>query len=339
MAVDNSNEAIVERELASLEGDVSSAINNLEAAAAGYAKFSVIQQGFDNNPVWDITKGREVAFAGLGDLPADSPVLAIPPFIFNPEDYLNSDLLKKYSYESEFYEDVMEPALIDLINAESYFIQKDVQDALFDLMRERDLQVLNDQTDAVDRKQAERGFPMPTSMLMSARNEIIKQHGDKRYDRNSEITALIADRAHTGMLAALGEGNKMESVRSQFQLEYGKLYWQAAGYIINQWEAEVRAEIARFQGDLDLVKSKTSTDEAMAQHDYQYEQLKNAQEVERLRVSVEEMRANLASWEKSATMRVAAAQDSLNYYKGKVEQTLGILNDVAYQDYVGVEQT
>lgn len=334
MAVDNSNEAIVERELASLQGDVATAIRNLEAAASARYYPEATQVGFDNNPTWANQKGREVTLAGLGDLPSDRPELIIPPFVFNPEDYLNSDLLKKYSYESEFYDEIMEPKLVELINAQSYFIQQDVQDALFNLMRERDLQVLNDQTDAVDRKQAERGFPMPTSILMAARNEVIKQHGDKRFDRNSEITALIADRAHTGMLTALGEGNKMEGVRSQFQLEYGKLYWQAAAYIISQWEAETRAEIARFQADLDLIKSKTSTDEAMAGHDNEHLQRENQKELERLRTSIAEMSANLQSWQQSAQMRVAASRDALDYYKGHVEQTLGILNDVAYSDEV-----
>lgn len=337
MAVDNSNEAIVERELQTLESDVEASIRNLEAAASARAYYSLTQAGFDNNPEWNITRGREVALAGLGDLPTDRPELTIPPFIFNPEDYINSDLLKKYSYDSEFYDDIMEPKLVELINAQSYFIQKDVQDALFNLMRERDLQVLNDQTDAVDRKQAQRGFPMPDSMLMSARNEVIKQHGDKRFDRNSEVTTIIADRAHAGMLAALGEGNKMESVRSQFQLEYGKLYWQAAGYIINQWEAEMKAELARFQGDLDLIKTSTATDEAMAGHDQAYEQMEQAKQIERLRGSIAELSINLQSWEQSSRMQVSAATESLNYYKGKVEQTLGILNDVAYKDYADEE--
>jgi hypothetical protein len=339
MAVDNSNEAIVERELQGLEADVDAAIRNLEAAASSRASFSVGQTGFDNNPTWTITKGREVALAGLGDLPVDRPELTYPPFVFNPEDYLNSDLLKKYSYDSEFYDNIMEPKLVDLINAQSYFIQADVQQALFDQMHERDIQVLNDQTDAVDRKQAERGFPMPTSILMSARNEVIKQHGDKRYDRNSEVTTIIADRAHAGMMGALGEGNKMESVRSQFQLEYGKLYWQAAGYIINQWEAEVKAEVARFQGDLDLIKSQTATEEAMAGHDQSYEAMEQAKQLERLRTAVAEMGVNLKTWLQETDMRMRSAQDSLNYYKGKVEQTLGILNDVAYEDYADKDQT
>ena len=330
MAVDNSNEAIVERELESLKGDVDSAISNLESAASARYYPEATQVGFDNNPTWDIIKGREVTLAGLGDLPSDRPELTIPPFVFNPEDYLNSDLLQKYSYISEFYDEVMEPKLVELINAQSYFIQKDVQDALFNLMHDRDIQILNDQTDAVDRKQAERGFPIPTSILMAARNEVIKQHGDKRFDRNSEITALIADRAHTGMLAALGEGNKMESVRSQFQLEYGKLYWQAAGYIINQWEAETKADIARFQGDLDLIKMRTATDDSMAGHDNEHLQRENQKELERLRTSIAEMQTRLQSWVKSADMRTQASTEALDYYKGHVEQTLGILNDVAY---------
>ncbi len=310
MAADPANEAIVTEEINYLKTEADAAVRDLKTAAQSYASFYAVQAGFDNNPSWEVGEGREVVLAGLGDLPGDRPELVIPPFVFNPEDYLNSDLLEKYSYISEFYDDIMEPKLVELIEAQSYFINESVQDALFALTHDRDIQILNDQIDAVDRKQASRGFPMPDSMLLAARNEVIVQHGDIRSGRNSEITALIAERAHTGMLAALGEGNKMEQVRSQFQLEFGKLYWNAAGYIINQWEAEVKAEIARFQGDLDLIKQNTGVDTTMAGFDLQYEQLENQKQLERLRVTVQELGMNLDSWKTSAGQRVAAARDA-----------------------------
>jgi hypothetical protein len=335
MAVDNENLALVQGEISKLESDSESAINDLKAAASARATFYTSQEGFDNNPNWVLPTGREVSMAGLGDLPVDKPELDIPIFTFNPEDYLNSDLLKKYSYQSEFYEDVLEPKLLTLIEAQSYFISEAVQDALFNQTRDRDLQILNDLVDATDRKQSTRGFPMTTDMQMAARNEHIVAHGDKRADRNREITALIAERAHDGMKHAITEGNKMEQVRSQFQLEYGRLYWNAAQYIINQWEAEVRAQVAEYQGEIDLIKLGTGVSEAGADFDLKYSSLEQAKQLERLRTTVSEMTTNFESWKKSAEQRVAAAESALDYYRGNIESALGVITDVAYKDETG----
>lgn len=335
MAVDQENLDVVETEINKLNSLTASAVSDLQAAASARLYPELSQTGFDNNPSWTLPNGREVSMVGLGDLPVDKPDLVIPEFIFNPEDYINSDLLERYSYVSEFYDNILEPKLIELMNAQSYFIAQEVQDALFQQTRERDLQILNDQVDAVDRKMAARGFPMPTSMLMAARNEVIMQHGDRRSDRNREITALIAERAHAGMMGALTEGNRMEDVRSRFQLEYGRLYWNAAQYIINQWEAEVRARIAEYQGEIDLIKLGTAVSEKHADLDLQYSGLEQNKQLERLRSHVEEMTSNLDAWKKSADMRVDAAKSILDYYKGNIEAALTAINDVAFKDYTG----
>ena len=335
MAADPLNEAIVTEELTYLKAAADEAVRDLKTAASSYAEFYTSQIGFDNNPYWETGKAREVLLSGIGDLPIDRPELLIPPFVFNPEDYLSPAILEKYNYISQFYDDIMEPKLIELLEAQSYFINKEIQDALFQETHERDIQIFNDQLDAVDRKMAARGFPMPDSMLLAARNEIIVQYGDRRSDRNKEITALIADRAHSGMMGALAEGNKMEQVRSQFQLEYGKLYWQAARYIIDQWEAEVKAQIAIFQGDIDLIKANTGALDSNATHDLQYEQLQSQKQLERLRATIQEMMANLDSWKTSASQRVEAATSALDYYKGNVQGALGILNDITNDDLTG----
>ena len=85
---------------------------------------------------------------------------------------------------SEFFDNFLEPQLIEFIEANSYFIREEVQDALFRLTHDRDLQILDDQIDKQDRVQARRGFPIPNAMILAARNEILKQYADRRGDRN-----------------------------------------------------------------------------------------------------------------------------------------------------------
>ena len=332
MAVDAANLAIVEAEITKLDSESASAIADLKAAASSYLDPQLSQAGFDNNPTWTLPDGKEIAMAGIGDLPIDKPDLDIPAFIFNPEDYINSDLLQKYSYVSAFYDDVLEPKLVQLIQAESYFISQTVQDALFNQTQERDLQILNDEVDAIDRKMASRGFPSVDSILQAARSEAIARWGDRKSDRNREITALIAERAHDGMKHAITQGNAMEQVQSQFQLEFGRLYWNAAQYIISQWEADVKAKVAEYQGEIELIKTKTSVDESNVNFDFQYAGLENQQQLARLSGHVQEMTSNLSAWQTSAEQKVAAMKDALDYYRGNMESALGVLNDVAFKD-------
>lgn len=333
---ETTNSQYVRDSVNALEASAESAIRDLLTAAMSRYYPAITQTGFDNNPTWTLPDGREVDLAGLGDLPVDRPTLDIPPFVFNPEDYLNDEMLEKYSYKSEFYDDFLEDKLIDFINAESYFITKEVQDALFNETHERDLQILSDMTDQVDRQMTgKRGFPLPISMKNAAINELIKKYGDTRDSRNSEITALIAERAHDGVKHSISEGNKMESVRSQFQLAFGKLYWDAARYIIDKWEAEIRANIAEFNGEIDLIKAKTGTDKAMADYDLDYTKMDQEQQLARLKGHIDEMNGNIDTWKQSTAMQIRAAEDAVNYYKSQTIASLGVLNDIGSEDYTG----
>jgi hypothetical protein len=339
MAADQEVFSFVKDQVDSLINDAESAISQLQTYAMSYYNPAVTQVGFENNPAWDITEGERVAFAGLSDVPPDSPTLYIPPFVFNPEDYITADMLQKYSYESEFFDEFLDPRIRQYIDSQSYFLDPTVQDALFETSRERDLQALNDALDAQDRIQARRGFPVPTSMNLAARNDIIKKYQDTYADKNKEATALIAEKSLQEKMHAMDTGIKMEDIRSRFELEFGKLYWMAADYIIKQYEAEVRANIAKFQGELDLVKTETDTDIKNAGFDYEYEKLRHDQQVQRLNASIEEMRGNIDTWKTRAQMRIDAATASVEYYKSAVGSANGILNDIGYSDSTGTTPT
>jgi hypothetical protein len=176
-------------------------------------------------------------------------------------------------------------------------------------------------------------------MNLAARNDIIKKYQDTYADKNKEATALIAEKSLQEKMHAMDTGIKMEDIRSRFELEFGKLYWMAADYIIKQYEAEVRANIAKFQGELDLVKTETDTDIKNAGFDYEYEKLRHDQQVQRLNASIEEMRGNIDTWKTRAQMRIDAATASVEYYKSAVGSANGILNDIGYSDSTGTTPT
>lgn len=319
-----------------LFSEAQSAISDLQAAASALYTAFLTQTGFDNNPNWNVDRGREVALSGMGGLPADAPTFDKPIFVFNPEDYLNSDLLQRYSYQSDFFDNFLDTRLRTYIDSAGYFLEQTVQDALFEQTRQRDLQTLNDALDAVDRKMARTGFPVPTSMHLAARNDIIKKYQDTYADRNKEITALIAAKSLEEKLAAIEAGVKMEDIRSRFQLEFGRLYWQAADYIIKKYESDVRAEMAEYEGQLKMILAKLEADRQMAGFDVQYEQMDQNKELARLEAHVAEMKVNFDSWKQEADMRLKAAEFAAEFYGKASLAWLGGVNLVDFVDKTGV---
>ena len=331
MADNQANIDAIGDAVSSIKSDLDSAVGNLQAQAMATYTPAVTQVGFDNNPSWENIRGRDVTMPGLGDLPADRPNLIPPAFVFNPEDYLSADLLQRYSYESDFFDVFLDPRIRDYIDSQAYFLAQGVQDALFEVSRQRDLQILNDALDAIDRQQARRGFPIPTSIHAAARADVVKKYQDTYADRNKEITALIADKSLQEKMHAMDTGIKMEDIRSRFQLEFGRLYWQATDYLIKKYEADVRLAIADFEADLESVKLKANIDSKTSDTDLAYVRLDQEKELARLEATLAEMQGNIATWTKSVDMQVKAAESAIDYYSRTV---LGWTGQANYVDIV-----
>jgi len=329
MASENLYE-LVNNQINQLFSSAESSIADLKTSARNRFYPDTGQAAYDNQATWEVPRQNPITLSSLSDLPADMPTLDIPPFVFNPEDYL--DQLQKYSYESEFFDNFLEPQLIKFIEAESYFIEESVQDAMFQATHDRDIQTLNDQLDAVDRVQARRGFPMPTSMAMAARNELIARHGDTRNDRNGEITSIIAERGHDGVKHSVTASIQMEDIRSKFELEFNKLYWQASDYLIRKYEADIRAEVAKFQGELDLIKADTSVSSSMYDGEKAYVGMEQTRNLEKMQVGVKEMLANVDTWSVHMKALIDANAEAIAYYKSAVSSSTGIMNDVRSND-------
>jgi hypothetical protein len=168
-------------------------------------------------------------------------------------------------------------------------------------------------------------------MHLAARQEVIGNYTNTANDRNQQETALIAERALTEKQNAIEAGIRMEDIRSRFQLEATRLYWQASDYLIRKFEADVRAEIAKFGGELDLLKADTSVKQGMAGFDQAYEQMDQAKELARNSAHVQEMISNVETWKQSFISRIEAARVASGYLSSSVNGWLGQTNAVNYE--------
>jgi len=316
-----------------IKQDVESAIQDLITAAGEQlsASFDLDDYLTDfSMPDWNLLSPPSIPEAD--DVPAGYDTVQVPSFTFNPEDYINADLLQRYSYDSDFFDNFLESRLKTYIDSQGYFLAVTVQDALFTEMYNRDLQTLNDALDAVDRVQARRGFPLPSSMHLAARNDVIKKYQDTRNDRNKEVTALIADKSLQEKMHAMDTSIKMEDIRSRFQLEYGKLYWQAADYLIRKFESDVRAEIARVEANYRIIELNTRIDTRNSELTFSKTELENDKEKARLAGEVEELREQISLWKETYQARIQATREIVQYYQSWALGINGSYNAIDYND-------
>jgi hypothetical protein len=275
----------------------------------------------------NIAKAREVALGSLSDLPSDRPKVTLPPFVFNPQDFLSTDLLQQYTYDSQFFT-YLDPKLREFIDDESYFISQTVQDALFAQTRERDTQSLNDALDASARIQARKGFPIPPDQLLYAQSDIIKRYMDTRADRNKEITALIADKAFEQQKLGVESGVRMEDIRSRFQLEYGRLYLQASDWLIRKYESDVRAEVARVNTEVEQLRLKTQIDMGMVNSDANWNQTLIGHLAQTVAQVIQDASNDLEVQKTQAKMQLDALKDIITYYSNAAASYAGQYNAV-----------
>jgi hypothetical protein len=307
----------VKSAIAILQAKVDSAVNDLQTEANRLSDpWDFIEQDKENQGI-------------QGADPVTAPVIGTftkPAFVFNPEDYVNGDLVK-YRYESDFFL-FLDPQLRDSILNETVGIAAYIQQDIFDQMHDRDLQTLNDALDAVDRKQAQRGFPIPTSMMLAARNDVIKKYQDTRNDRNREVTALIAERAQANVHHAIDSGLKMEDINSRFQLEYAKMFYVMAEVLIKKYATEAEVAIKEFQTNAEAAIKRYEADVTNQKLTLE----EDALYIQRLRSYIDQnnqiARALIEQSEAATARKLAASQEVVNYYKSQVMGTTGQMNVV-----------
>lgn len=318
-----------------LDQKVQENIQNLITAAgeqmADAFDLDDIVTGF-NVPDWSFFGAPTIPEPKRSDLPVDWKGIDIPQFVFNPEDYISADMLTRHTYVSEFFDDFLDSRLRSYIDSQSYFLAVEVQDALFEMSRQRDLQTLNDSLDAHDRMQARRGFPIPNSMITASRNELIKKHQDTEADRNREITALIAEKSLQEKQHAMDTAIKMEDIRSRFQLEYAKVYWQAADYLIKKFAMDVQAETSKVEAEIKMLTLIQSGRQRNSELALDEDQLDNQKNMARLQAEISEMNKQIEMWTETYKSRIQAAGEAVDYYKGAVLGLLGSYNAIDYVD-------
>jgi len=165
-------------------------------------------------------------------------------------------------------------------------------------------------------------------MATAAQNEVIKQYGDRRSDRNSEITGVIAERAQESRLRAMSTGVEMESIRSQFQLGYGQLYMRSAEYLVRKYQVDVESEVARVNTELEQIRIKAHIDETMVGSDANWTTSRLQHTQQTIDQLLQDAKNELETQKTQATMQMAAVTKVIDFYKDIHAGYTGQMNGV-----------
>lgn len=301
------------------------ALNDLRGEASRYLQPGLSQAGFDNNPTWNIARGRDAAATPNANIRYTPPEFN---FDGDLEDAFAKMELERYSYGSAFFDDFLDERLRNWIDGQGYFLATEVQAALFEAARQRDLLTLSDALLATNRLEAQRGFPVPNDMLVAARENVISKHTALQADRNKEITALIADKSLQEKLEAVRSGVQMEDIRSRFKLEYRNMYLKATEWITRKYETMLRSAMASLDADIKRVELGLRPSEFNATLDLKYATLEQDKQIQRLNGALKELEALVSTWSQSAKMGMEAAAGAVNFYSNAALGTSAQINIV-----------
>jgi len=256
----------------------------------------------------------------------------LPPLKTSSLDYdlsgFDPNLYKQEVYLSPFF-DFLEPKLVDFIENGGMAVGQDVQDAMFDQMRERDSRALNDGLDRADKIAGRTGFPVPTSMLTAARNELIGKYQDLQADRSKEILVIVADRTQETIKMAVESGITMEKIQSDFSLGFANLYMNMSLAVITAYKTETEAFIAEFEGNLKALMASVDITIKNADLELKYQESQMKQWEIELSSNIERVRSQMQDSMEGNKLRLQATQGAMSFYSNAVLGSSNQVNAIA----------
>jgi len=245
----------------------------------------------------------------------------LPPLKTSSIEYdlsgFDPNLYKQAVYMSPFFQ-FLEPMLVDFVENGGLAAGQDVQDAMFEQLRDRDLRALNDSLYQADKIGGRTGFPLPTSMLLASRNELIGKYQDLQADRSKEILVVIADRTQETVKMGVESGITMEKIQSDFSLGFAKLYIDMSLATITAYKTETDAFIAEFEGNLKALIAGVDVNLKNAELETTYQEMLMKQWEIELTANIEKVKAKMQDSMEGNKLRLSATQGAMSFYSNAV---------------------
>jgi hypothetical protein len=262
--------------------------------------------------------------SGASDIDVDD--LTMATLDYDPSD-ISPDNYTSEKYSSDFF-DFLSPILQDQIANGGVGISPAVQDALFNDGRERDLQTLDDALDAADANTGRRGFSLPSSLSENLREEVIAKYAQTRDNRNREITALIAERAQSGMMALIDKGLSIEQAQMSFTTSFAGMVLELGNQILNKYKLQQDVYLGKFESQVKKSLAKLDAAKVDQAADMSFNDTELREWSERVELTYKKTIGKIDQAVKYATLQVQAAESLVSYYATTVSSANEQINAV-----------
>lgn len=279
---------------------------------------------FSFAPRVDITLGR-AALEGISAAPS-METLVIPSDLYR---YLKEtpDRYKTHIWQSTFFDD-LENTITTFIENGGTGISQSVQDAIFNQGYERRRKIARDDLRDIFAGAGQRGWLLPRSMEVAARNYRLDKDDDDYNDVNLKIVHSMAERAQQNVQWAMEHGIKIEDIHQSFAINYAALSTKITDSLIRAFEAQMTQRIKEFEGkimgraqEIELARISAGLD------DKSLDRL-----LEKWKIDSSEMttrgNAYISQMLNETKIKLDAAVDLLNYYRSAVAAAGGMVNAI-----------
>lgn len=239
----------------SLRDEASGALDEIEQFASGWNIDEVL---FGLTPTFS-----------PADIPSinadDMPELEKPNMPANLA--LEPQVIERYKTHvwEDAHLDALQETLLGYIESGGVGIDADLQTAIFEADKDRQDQTLRDSLDMAGARTGAKGFRYPTSMTKAVQSEILQKYQFDMRERSREITRLIAELAQKNVQFAIEANIKVESLHSDFAIQYAGLFQNITAALVDKYRAEVSAFIAEYDAKTKMVLAQVDISKASAE--------------------------------------------------------------------------
>lgn len=223
------------------------------------------------------------------------------------------DKYKRHIWGATNFND-LQKKLMKWVETGGVGISEDTQTAIFEQGYERSLQVLRDKLDLAGARTGGKGARYANSFTKSLQAQALTEWGYGRDDLNREIVKIISDLAQKNVQFAIQQDVAIETIHSNFAINYSKLFLDIYKMILERFRVEQEARIAEFEGKIKTLDMDVRIKIAQGSLDMDHQQRLLAAWDKEATLLVERGKAQIAQSEQANRVKLSAASNLAEVY-------------------------
>lgn len=175
--------------------------------------------------------------------------------------------------------------------------------------KERDREAFEDAAKEIRSVEARKGFPLPTSMLLSQIESLGTKYQYAIYDRNRELLQRFSEIVDKNIQFALEKEIDISKLYSDFSLRFSDIFRDVSTLVLEQYKTILQAKISEFEATIKGITAEIELARANADVELGYNQITIEKWKTEVTSAVEKTKALISQAENATQVRLAAARE------------------------------